>query len=177
MDSSSSSQLAAAQFGRKLKSQIVQRVDGRIQPGNPLAQFLFADVRAVPFQQIVGHQDYGHGQQDFGAEVFAADALLQRREVERPTVLPGQDLAVDHRAVRQRFRRRRDFGELVGDELFAPRPDKGLPASSDDLGADPVPLPLGLPFSDRPQIFGRSLQRVRQEERVGPTDIRITGLG
>ena len=103
------------------------------------------DVLAVLLEQVVGHEHDRHGPSHLRDLLLASDALLQRREGERPIVAERQDLAVEHGAVGQVRCRRHDFREAVGDELFAARPEVDRAAALHQLRADPVPLPFEQP--------------------------------
>ncbi len=86
-------------------------------------------------------------------------------------VLPDQDLAVDHRAIRQFAGQLAEFREALADQLFATRPDPDLPVALDQLGADAVPLPFDEPVLRRAEqgveLLDRGLQRMGEKEGVG----------
>ena len=65
----------------------------------------------------------GTGAHELRDLFLASDPLLQGREGQGPFVAEGEDLAVEHGAVRQAAGGRGDLGEAVGDELLAARPE------------------------------------------------------
>ena len=127
-----------------------------------------ADVHAVILEDVVGHEDDGHRARELRDLLLPADALLQRRERQRPLVAKGEDLAVEHRAVGQARRRRGDLGKAVRDQLLAARPQVHDAAALDELRADAVPLPFDQPLRGSPRRLDRILERRREEERVRP---------
>ena len=62
--------------------------------------------------------------------LLAADALLQRREGQRPLVAERQHLAVEHGSVGQASGGRGDLRESMGDQLLAARPQMDRPRSA-----------------------------------------------
>ena len=56
-------------------------------------------------------------------------------------------------------------GIALGDQLFAARPEEGLAAAADELAADAVPLPLGLPVGDVAERFESRLPADRRDRR------------
>ena len=78
-----------------------------------------ADVCAIMFQQIIGHQDDRGLSQQFFRHRLAPDPLLQGVEGKRFFVLKRQHFAVDHRAIGQVVAQLRKFGEAVGHQVFA----------------------------------------------------------
>src|SRR5438874_1877133 len=61
-----------------------------------------------------------------------------------------------------------DLRERVADELLAARPHARAIRAYQQLRANAVPLPLGLPVVDGSERRGIVLQRMREEERIRP---------
>ncbi|MNK95632.1 hypothetical protein D3C87_1158770 [compost metagenome] len=114
-----------------------------IAVGNDLLQLrtpshlgLVAPVLARPFQQVVREDDHGNVSENFLAEGFTTDPLLQESEwlhggrgrhlwVEgvfgfRWSAFPGNDFAIDHRAIGQATDQVLQFGKPLGHQFFTP---------------------------------------------------------
>src|ERR1700676_2799889 len=102
-------------------------------------------------EKIVGQESYRYLLENGLVEFFATDALLQRREGLHAPILPGDELAVEHRAVGKRCCCRRDFRKAFGHKILAARPDEALIVAADQLGANPIPFPFDLPVRGRTQ--------------------------
>jgi hypothetical protein len=77
---------------------------------------------------------------------------------------PGQQLAIDHRAVGPVPGGGQHLGEALAHQLLAARPDPDLALALDHLGPDAVVLPLGPPAAALAQGLGPIGQRLGQEE-------------
>ena len=141
---------------------------------SPLAQREVTDVLAVLFQDVVGHEDHRDGLRHLRHLLLAADALLQRREEQRPLVAERQHLAVEHGSVGQVSGGRGDLRESMGNQLLAARPQMDRPRALHQLRADAVPFPLENPVRRLAQRRRLLVQGRRQEERIRtrPIDVR-----
>src|SRR5262249_18319837 len=147
------------------------------EPHAPPGHRLGAHVSPLPLDQIVGHENDRHFLQEFLADGLSADPPLQLAERKDLAAPPRQDFSVDDHAVRDRLAEVLEFWITLGHEFFTSRPDERPPAAADELRADPVPFPFGLPFGDVAERLGRALERVRQEERVRPAGVDVGDLG
>ena len=66
----------------------------------------------------------------------------------------------------QRARRDQQFRKGIVDELLATRPQACTVRANQQLGANAVPLPFGLPVVDRSQRRQFALERMREKEGV-----------
>ncbi|MNC57377.1 hypothetical protein D3C75_1070340 [compost metagenome] len=84
-----------------------------------------APVLALPLQQVVGLQHHRRIVQQFFAQRFATDTLLQQGKRLHGqsslgfTRFPDQDLAVEHHAIGQTLCQTMQFGETLGNQFFA----------------------------------------------------------
>ena len=105
-----------------------------------------AEIEAVFFEEVVGHELNGHIGEELFRERLAGDALLQVEEREGAIVFERQDLAIEDDAIGEGAVEVGDFGEAVGEEIFAAGPEEEFAAPSDELAADTVPFPFDLPL-------------------------------
>ncbi len=172
---------------RKHEHGQVGRSDELFQPFPPPAERLPAHVPAAQFQQVVDHEGHGNIGEQLLPNGLAPDAALQLGERQGLTVLPGQDLAIEHGSLRQAFHEGLELGVLVGDQLLAAAPDVVPVPAHDHLPADAVPLVLGLPVrrvAQGKQLLQaragsgpfRAIDAVGQVEGVG-TGIVVGGRG
>ena len=112
---------------------------------------------------------------------MAASACLVCASSYQISSFPDHDFAVEHGAFGQRGAQGGEFGEAVGHQFFAARPDEDLAIAHHQLRANAVPLPLDLPLRGRAQQFvearQRLVERVRQVERVGLAAARAQQRG
>ena len=109
-------------------------------------------------------------------ENLAVEPLLQLGErgdaLDVAVAARHDDLAVERRAVGQRFGDRAEVGEGFGDQFLAARPQPPAQAPLHQLRADAVELPFGDPALGRPELFRQFLERrvelMGEEERIGP---------
>ena len=124
------------------------------------------DILPVVLEQVVRHHDDRHLGQDCAAHRLAADPPLELSERKSAIVLPGEDLAVDDGAFGKSVADSGKLGITLGDQLLTARPEEGLPAAPDELAADAVPLPFGLPLRSITQFLEWLVQRISQEEGI-----------
>ena len=131
-----------------------------------------AQIIALPFEQIIGHDQRRRLGQEPLRHGFAPDAGLQLGKAQGAArcMIPCQDLAIDHRAIGQGRSDCRHFGEAVGHQLFAARPQVMVPAPLDQLAPDPIPFILGQPVVTIAQILGRKIKLMGQREGIGPRE-------
>ena len=127
-------------------------------------QWTLAQVLAFIFQQVVGEQDNRKGRPHPGVHCLAPEPALQLRKRQRGLAAPCENLPVEHGAIGQGGRGLCDFREAAGDDFFAAGPDEHFTPAPDQLRADAIPFPFGLPLVRFPRAAGSSLQR-RGEER------------
>ena len=89
----------------------------------PRRERLAAHIAPLDLEQIVGDEHHGHVRENLRAELLAADAALQLREGKGRAIRPRHDLAVDHGAIGQEFRRRGDLRKAIRHQLVAARPE------------------------------------------------------
>ena len=126
---------------------VADRLDELSQGSAALFQWPGPNIHPLMLEKVVRHHDDGHLGQDSSGHGLAADPPLELSERQGAIILPGEDLAVDDRTRGQDVTDRRDLGIALGDELFTARPEKGLPTAPDELTADAIPFPFGLPIA------------------------------
>ena len=77
----------------------------------PLTERTPSQILPGGFEQVVGDEDHRHFGEDPPAEGLEADPPLHLRERQRRSVRPGQQLAVEHGALRQQGARLLDLGK------------------------------------------------------------------
>ena len=132
-----------------------------------------ADVNALQLQQIVSHDDHRHFAEDTGAQRLAPDTALHLGEGQRLAIFPGQHFAVHHHAVRQLCAQSLQLRKAVRHQFLAAGPHEGARVTMNQLRADAIPFPFHLPFANAAEFLDRTLQRVRQEERIRAADVRV----
>src|SRR5687767_12082207 len=120
-----------------------------------------AEIVPAELEEIVGEYRYRYFRANLRRDVLPADAPLQLREWQRPSVLPWKNFSVDHGTIRQPFRRGDDFRKPVGDHLVTARPQVCVTSTTNQLRTDSVPLPFRLPLFDRPQFLDGRLEGIR----------------
>src|SRR6476661_4603800 len=110
---------------------------------------LAAQILPLLSQQVVCQEDYRLLPQDPAAQDPASESLLQFIERLGSSIAPYDDLSIKHCPVGQGQARLRQFGKLLADKFFPPRPYPGLTAALDQLRADAIPFPLHQPVSGR----------------------------
>ena len=156
----------------------------RLEARPPIDQRRRPHVDSGVLEDVVGHEHHRQVARRPRHLALAADALLQRREGQRPIAAPGQDLAVQHGAVGEPGGDARDFREAIGDQLFAARPQVDAAAADDQLGADAVPLPLDQPVGalaeqrrDGRRVGDRVVDGRGEAERIRPRAVRVGDAG
>ena len=112
---------------------VLQGMGALVLPG------LLQQVVGDEVHRVVGEQPLAH--------LFAPQAFLQVVEGQGPVPLPAEQFAIHHHAVRKAGQGLDDFGELGGDQVLPPGPDKHLVCPANHLGADAIPLPLRPPVT------------------------------
>ena len=133
--------------------------EGCLEACAALAQRQGAHVDRMLLEQIVGEEAHRNVFENRGRELLAPDALLQQGKWLYRVLLPGDELAIEHRALGQRGRRGRDFREALGDELLAARPEEAAAAAPNELCANAVPFPFDLPVGDLAERGGIAVER------------------
>src|SRR6185369_16578430 len=107
---------------------------------------------------------------------LASDPPLELGKRQCAAALPWHDLAVDHGAVRKMIACLDELGIPVGHQLAAARPHEGAAVAPDELRADAVPLPLGLPLARVAERLELSVERVGEVERERTRHVRIAAV-
>ena len=92
-------------------------------------------------------------------------------------VLPDDDFAIQHRAIRNICRKRGEFRETIRHQFLAAGPDPQLALACHQLRADTVPFPFDLPVAGRADLCGEirrgNLQGMREEEWIGLAHVAL----
>ena len=152
----------------QLRRQSQRRGGGQgFQKGPAHRQWLAPYILPLMFQQVIGHQDHRGVGQQFAPRRFAGDPGLQGAEWQRGIVGKGQNLAINHRPLRQKIGNLTQFGKTLGQQILAPRPQMMGAAAQDQLAPDSIPFPFGRPICWWPKV-GQIVQRMSKCKRVGP---------
>ena len=156
----------------QFRRQAQRGVSGQVfQPRRePLAAFAErqgAQVLALILQKVVGVKDDRGVFQQTLWDFLATDALLQIIEALRCLIAPYQHFAVNDQPVRQEIARAAQFGEGIGDQFLAARPEEMLIIAQDQLPANAVPFPFRMPVRWRTEGGGFIFQSIGEVEGVG----------
>ena len=112
-----------------------------------------ANIATADFQKIIGDED----DRKIGAhalrDLLPTEAALKHGKWQRTIVVPGENLSIENRSVREELSRFDEFWKCVRNHFITAGPDKRLAAATDDLRANAIPLPLNQPLGDGPQFF------------------------
>lgn len=118
-------------------------------------------------QKVVCHYDGRHLGKNCSSHGLAANPLLELIKQQRAITLPGENLAINNRAFWQDVIDRRDLGITLGDQLFTTRPEESLPTAPDELTANSISFPFGLPLRSVAEGLEGLIKCMGQEKGIG----------